>query len=481
MTPRICCLLVLIFGLLLAGRVVAAQSDETIPGVWTEPQLQFEDRNGFSRIDYMIADPAGSVHVFWSHNPHSPYAENGEYDDTDTAIFYQRWIDGRGDLPRDILLRSQARLPFGAAIDRDGTMHVASVFGGPPCVGYVRIRVEEIGEARSWPSPVCLALSGVGNPDLAVGPSGDVYITYVDSDQEAVVILKSVDGGERWSNLTTIAENSDPETLFGYPRLVVDSQERLHVVWGALDAPDGYPWQSILYARSTDAGASWSPPILLADAHQGEPNLAVDNDKVHVVWNGDAGYQGRYCRVSSDGGESWSQRITLPLPITSGGLQGAPAIVVDSTGTVHILYTDSPRLYYITQRGGVWSRPSQIAGPENTRSTREINYPMLAITEGNQLHATYTRDAQAVYYQQRRVDAPPQPARAFSTQATAAPIEITSPMPEPEQSTPVPAWLLTEGSASSLSSAFSALAVSALLVLLLVIGVLIAFAKGLRR
>jgi hypothetical protein len=147
-----------------------------------------------------------------------------------------------------------------------------------------------------------------------------------------------------------------------------------------------------------------------------------------VAWNGDAGYKGRYYRASQDGGLTWSARITLPLPATTGGLQGPPAILADNTGTVHILYTDSPRLYYITLQDGNWSRPLEIAGPDNTGATSEINYPMLSITEGNQLHALYTRDAKAVYYQQRRIDAPAEAPVVRSTQAT-KPFPTDTPVP----------------------------------------------------
>jgi hypothetical protein len=165
--------------------------------------------------------------------------------------------------------------------------------------------------------------------------------------------------------------------------------------------------------------------------------MVVSGDVVHVVWNGDAGYQGRYYRRSDDGGLTWSDRFTLPLPKTSGGLQGAPAIIADSSQTVHIIYSDSPHLYYIRMRNGVWSSPELVAGPETVGSKNEIDTPMLGITNGNILHALYTRDAQAVYYQRRTINAPVAGAVPWPSTSTATPKQTVAaamtPSTMPEQ------------------------------------------------
>lgn len=449
---------------------------------WSEPILLFEDGSGFSRRDFMLADFSDAVHLFWAHNPRSPYTDGANYDDSETAIFYQRlqgedWLEAR-----DILLPHQATFPFGAVGDAEDNLHVTTAVGGPPCVAYINLPLYQVADPLAWSQPGCLDAIGVGGPDMAIVPeSGHLFILYPHRDQKEISLLVSTDNGRSWSFPQPVARIESVETNLGFPRLFADDQGRLHATWGELQAPGGYPWQRIMYARSTDDGQTWSEPFPLADANQGEQNLAIHGNTVHAVWNGDAGYQGRYYRVSQDGGLTWSERFTLPLPITSGGLQGAPAIVVDNTATVHILYTDSPRLYYITQRNDAWSAPLQIAGPENTGSTIEINFPMLSITEGNQLHALYTRDAQAVYYQQRIIEAAHQPSEISIDFSSPLPAPEVVPTMVPEQPAPTPVTLSTTQPPPPVSRGFSNLILNILPALLLVSGVALFYIRSRQR
>ena len=466
--------------LVLLG-TTGAQAQMPTGTAWSDPKLLFEDRNGFSRLDYMTSDASGTVHLFWSANPRSPYADANEYDENETAIFYQQLIQGKFLDARDILLRSQARMPFGAVVDSQGTVHIMTSSKGPPCLTYLSVLSKEAGDPRAWPRPSCLDDVGVGAPDLAIDGNDALYALYATTGNKEIAVINSMDGGRSWSPSVEVASIVDYDINLGFPRMEADAAGRLHAIWGEVQAPGGYPFLRLMYAQSLDSGLTWSVPIELADGHQGNPNLAVLGDSVHAVWNGDAGYQGRYYRVSNDGGITWSERITLPLPVTSGGLQGAPAIIVDSMGMVHILYTDSPRLYYITQRDGAWSQPIQIAGPENTGSTSEINFPMLAITEGNQLHALYTRDAQAVYYQQRTIDAPYQPSNSVASKITPTPIEVSTSTPVQKAPSLAPTKVLSETALPPPALGFSVTVFGVLPAIVLVAGTLIIHASRRRR
>ena len=466
--------------LVLLG-TTGAQAQMPTGTAWSDPKLLFEDRNGFSRLDYMTSDASGTVHLFWSANPRSPYADANEYDENETAIFYQQLIQGKFLDARDILLRSQARMPFGAVVDSQGTVHIMTSSKGPPCLTYLSVLSKEAGDPRAWPRPICLDSVGVVAPDLAIDGNDALYAIYATVGNKQIAVINSMDGGRSWSPSVEVASIVDYDINLGFPRMEADAAGRLHAIWGEVQAPGGYPFLRLMYAQSLDSGLTWSVPIELADGHQGNPNLAVLGDSVHAVWNGDAGYQGRYYRVSNDGGITWSERITLPLPVTSGGLQGAPAIIVDSMGMVHILYTDSPRLYYITQRDGAWSQPIQIAGPENTGSTSEINYPTLTITEGNQLHAMYTRDAQAVYYQQRMIDAPYQASIMLPELATPTPTAAHAPAPVRNEPAPAPTKVPVDTMPSSSSSGSFTMVFAALPALVFAAGTLLVQISRRRR
>ncbi len=385
---------------------------------WSVPEVLYSDPYGFTRVDYLVVDSAGMAHAFWASNPESPYDVRTPA--SESAIFYQEIGKHTTGSPLDVLLESDATMPFGAVVDAGGNLHVITSAGVPPCLRHIWVFSADAGSVKSWSRGSCISDIGVGAPDLAT--DGKVlYTIYAARDQSSIVFASSPDQGLTWSDSRSVAHTEENGVFLAYPRLALDSKGRLHAVWGEVTAPSGYPWIHIMYAHSTDGGQSWTPPIELADGHQGEPSLATNGDELHVVWNGDAGYQGRYYRFSPDAGQTWSSRMALPLLDDSGGLQGAPAIVTDDSDVVHIAYTDGPELYYITQADGQWSSSVLMAGPSNTDVESEINYPRLGITEGNTLHAIYTADASRVYYQQLKIGAQHIPASSYANTDTSAP------------------------------------------------------------
>jgi hypothetical protein len=79
------------------------------------------------------------------------------------------------------------------------------------------------------------------------------------------------------------------------------------------------------------------------------PGIAVDTSgNLHVVWDDDTpGNREIYYKKSTDGGSTWmpSQRLTR----NSGG-SGLPAIAVDSSGNLHVVWCDgtpgNAEIYY---------------------------------------------------------------------------------------------------------------------------------------
>lgn len=112
---------------------------------------------------------------------------------------------------------------------------------------------------------------------------------------------------------------------------VAVSGNTVHVVWtlGSEDRPplDG----RIMYNRSTDCGATWSPAVQIASTPQdgGVVSLAATGDDVHLVWDGGGDIRSFQFRVfhavSRDGGRTWSeQRLISPeLRYARGGAVAA--------------------------------------------------------------------------------------------------------------------------------------------------------------
>lgn len=104
-------------------------------------------------------------------------------------------------------------------------------------------------------APVDITTSGTASLcRVALGSEGQVYVTYQDS--EDVWFTKSVNGGVNFS--LAIKVNSIPtNTTSPLPMLAVDSLGRIDVIWSADGNNDG-PIESLMYARSTDGGTTFS-------------------------------------------------------------------------------------------------------------------------------------------------------------------------------------------------------------------------------
>jgi Neuraminidase (sialidase) len=105
----------------------------------------------------------------------------------------------------------------------------------------------------------------------------------------------------------------------------------------------------VYYSRSDNNGVSWSVPIQLGEFDEGQPAIAVYEDDVNVLWNGDAEKRGRYYRYSKNAGETWESVEILSPPSYQGGrggLQRPPAIIVDNLGNVHALLHEQESIFY---------------------------------------------------------------------------------------------------------------------------------------
>lgn len=166
-----------------------------------------------------------------------------------------------------------------------------------------------------------------------VGPDGAVYIAWRNRDDPAnaphpIVVAKSTDGGATWAR-TPIGDVGPaptgipaPTGSAGYPRMAVDPKTgALYVVYVGFNFGD----LDTIFQRSTDGGATWSPPLRVNDDPQGNgmrqltPQVFVaPNSRVDVIWIDTrttfpsgvvprpAGQADLYYASSSDGGATFS-------------------------------------------------------------------------------------------------------------------------------------------------------------------------------
>lgn len=195
---------------------------------------------------------------------------------------------------------------------------------------------------------------------VRVLPDGTLVLMFLeivgneDQPQTAAVrVMRSPDKGTTWSAPITVSSSQplgtrDPATSRGVrdgsivPQMAVGADGILHVVWQ--DGRFSGTRDAIAYARSTDGGLTWSPPVRV----NGAPNVAAFLPQVHVRADGVVGvtyYDFRsdtadpatlptdYWLARSVDGVSWTeQRVAGPFDLTLAPLSGDAYFMGDYMG-----------------------------------------------------------------------------------------------------------------------------------------------------
>jgi hypothetical protein len=149
----------------------------------------------------------------------------------------------------------------------------------------------------------------------------------------------------------------------GVPNLAIDSSNTIHVVWE--DDISGN--REIYYTRSTDGGATWSAAkrLIWNSGESRFPAIAIDGSgTIHIVWDDNTpGNAEIYYRGSSDGGATWSAANRLTW--TSGGSYDS-VLAIESSDTIHVVWFDftpgNVELYYkrSSDGGATWSAANRL-------------------------------------------------------------------------------------------------------------------------
>ncbi len=157
---------------------------------------------------------------------------------------------------------------------------------------------------------------------------------------------KSSDGRAAFEPGATVAETSDGAAQIN-PDIAVDGQGIIHVVWEDYAADPSLG--NIMYANSDDGGHSFGESVTVDDAvtvstHQARPQIALDDDGIiHVVWEDyrrDPRLGDIYYSKSTDGGRTFGDDVLVDDPITVTSRQINPAIAVDGSGGIHVVWED---------------------------------------------------------------------------------------------------------------------------------------------
>lgn len=213
-------------------------------------------------------------------------------------------------------------------------------------------------------------------PSLAINPAGDtLYCVFLDHrygfhDFPGLTLAKSSDQGETWhENLLIYYGEWEAKVA---PRIVVDSQNWLHVVFGSL-SPGG-----VWYTRSTDGGNSWISPVMISDTSafmQSGLAFGVDNnDNLYVMWHyfyeGVSDGDDIFFTKSMDHGATWLHPNIIVNDSVSC-MNRYPSFCLSGPDTVYAVWHDNrlPPTYHIffsrSTDGGVgWLESNSKVDPD---------------------------------------------------------------------------------------------------------------------
>ncbi|MEW6737906.1 MAG: sialidase family protein, partial [Acidobacteriota bacterium] len=171
---------------------------------------------------------------------------------------------------------------------------------------------------------------------LAIGPAGEIYLSWLDERVNGIRMVKSTDGGNSFSSPTTVVilgHRRIPQFLNGhfrvnsFPSLAVDqstgvTRGYLYLAYNARPVDNITDKSDVFLIRSSDGGRSWSEPVRVnndrTSTDQWMPSVAVTSaGKVALLW-----YDRRhdqlnnalidvYLASSSDGGSSFPTNLRV--------------------------------------------------------------------------------------------------------------------------------------------------------------------------
>ena len=207
-------------------------------------------------------------------------------------------------------------------------------------------RSTDLGLSFSEPLDVSKSPGIAFDPEIAVDTKDAINVAWQDtaSGQSTIMFSRSTDGGASFSAPKRISTGSGNATEAA---IATDSSDRISITW--VDQSTGTP--EAFYARSTDGGSTFSQPINVSNFTDGDihkPTVIAFQDTVYIAFqNGDLfGEETIKARQvflvkSTNAGVSFEAREQVSNAVNSKGRAHSPAMIVDSRGTLHIVWIDA--------------------------------------------------------------------------------------------------------------------------------------------
>ena len=375
-------LMVLVLGLFFLAQIAQADWSTAKRLTWT---------SGASESPAIAIDSSDKLQVVWF-----------DYAPGNWEIYYKRSTDGGAtwSAVKRLTWTSGDSFAPAVAVDSSNSIHVVWYDNTP---GHYEIYYRRSPDGgTTWGTVKRLTWTSGDSifPAIAIDGNGTIHVVWDanTSETDEIYYRKSPNGGTTWSTAQRLTWTSGSSTT---PAIAVDSGNTIQVVWG--DDTSGNP--EFYYKKSADGGAAWSPAQRLTWTSGKSYDAAITIDSggaLLVVWSDDTpGNYEIYYKRSTDGGITWGAAKKL----TSTSLESIlPAIAIDSSNAIHVVWEDytpgNPELYYkrSADGGATWSALQRL-----TWTSGDSASPAIAIDSSGAIHVVwqdFTPGNYEIYYKE---------------------------------------------------------------------------------
>ncbi len=274
-------------------------------------------------------DSHDGINVVWNDN--SP----GNLD-----VFFSRSTDGGLTFSSPVNVSHDASASSSPQVAADSTGNIFVVWENDSGVlGVLFSRSVDGGLTFSAPAMVSTNTSGSISPQMAVGPTGNVYLAWEDDfvSGSDVSFNRSLDQGQTFLGATSLSHGVGNSTGV---QLNVDAAGNLNAVWSN-DSPGNF---DIFFTRSSNGGLNFSAPSNISKTLGFSSTALIATDSagnINVIWTDNtppANATDIFYTRSSNGGASFSAPINVS---SNSGFSSDPWLAVDSLGNVNVVWDDT--------------------------------------------------------------------------------------------------------------------------------------------
>jgi hypothetical protein len=235
------------------------------------------------------------------------------------------------------------------------------------------------------------------NQQVAEDAAGNIYVVWEDDSfttpyPQIILFSRSTDGGATFSPPKPLSNRSG---FASNPRICVDGQGGINVVWQ--DNATAKLNSDVFFSRSADGGLNFSNPMNLSSANDPgdstNPQIAADAaGNIYVVWEGDSIHLGIFLSRSTDGGASFSTPLTSLAPSSTSSL--GPQIAVGADGSINVVWQGTLNVQSIisfsrsVDHGATFSNP-----PTNiSKDSGNSSSPQIALDSSGNINVVWVDD-----------------------------------------------------------------------------------------